>query len=323
MTTKGQLLNYLKINKDSWISGESVSKELNVSRAAISKHISSLKKAGYKIDSLKGKGYLYKKSDLLLPDEIHEDLKTKVMGRDVVFFDETDSTNIRAKDLAENGAVEGTLVIAESQSKGRGRKGRSWHTDKGEGIFLSLILRPKLTPSEVAIITLMTAVAMVEALKQVTDALPRIKWPNDLLINGKKICGILTELSTEMDAVNYIIVGLGININSKKENFPEEIKDIATSLHMETGEEYSRKDITKRFLESFEKYYNILNKRGFETILTAWKKNSDTIGRDVEIDIFDRQITGVVEDIESSGVLRVSTDDGRIERIISGDVHFV
>lgn len=323
MTTKGQLLNYLKSNKEIWISGESVSKELNVSRAAISKHISTLKKAGYQIDSLKGKGYLFKESDILLPEEIYEELNTKTMGQSVVFFDETDSTNTRARELAENGAKEGTLVIAESQSKGRGRKGRSWYTDKGEGIFLSLVLRPKLTPSEVAITTLMTAVAMVEALKSVTDADPAIKWPNDLLIGGKKICGILTELSTEMDAVNYIIVGLGININSREENFPEEIKDIATSLYMETGVKYHRKDITKRFLESFEYYYEILNRRDFGTILDAWKANSDTIGRRVEIDIFDRKITGMVEDIESSGELKVLTDDGDIERIISGDVRFV
>ncbi|MCP3923520.1 MAG: biotin--[acetyl-CoA-carboxylase] ligase [Desulfobacterales bacterium] len=323
MKTRDLILKFLKRNIDNWVSGEYISKELNVSRAAISKHISSLKKMGYIIESLPRKGYSLKESDLLLPDEIYDGLQTKTLGKKVVFFDETDSTNIKARDLAEEGAEEGTIVIAESQTMGRGRKGRSWYTGKGSGIFLSLILRPPLAPTEVAITTLMTAIAMVEAVKSVTKVEPKIKWPNDLLLGGKKICGILTEVSTEMDSVNYIIVGIGININTEAVSFPKEIKNIATSLHIETGEKFKRKLITQSFLKSFEKLYNILKNRNFNHIMKEWKKHSDMIGKRVEIEIFERKIKGVVEDIEDDGVLRVCSDDGSIERIISGDIHFV
>ena len=213
MTTKDQLLLYLKEKRENWVSGELLSDELGVSRAAVWKHVRKLREEGYVIKSSPRKGYCFSKtSDLLLPNEIRDGLDTRTFGkRNIDYFMEIDSTNMRAKDLAAEGAPEGTVVIAEKQTKGRGRKGRSWHSPLGHGIYTSLILKPAMSPSGAPRITLMTAVAIAEALLSLVHLEVRIKWPNDIIVNGKKLAGILTEISTEMDAVNYIVVGVGIN----------------------------------------------------------------------------------------------------------------
>jgi len=230
MSTKDQLLLYLKERKGDWVSGEALSNKIAVSRSAVWKHICKLREEGYVIESSPKKGYLLRKApDLLFPNEIREGLDTKVFGkRDIVYFTETDSTNTRAKDLAARGAPEGTLVISERQTKGRGRKGRSWFSPSQGGIYTSLILRPSISPSEAPKITLLSAVVVAETLRSLTGLSAIIKWPNDILINGKKIAGILTEMSTEMDAIDYIVVGLGLNVNTP--DFPDDIREKATSI---------------------------------------------------------------------------------------------
>jgi len=261
MTTKDQLLLYLKENQGNWVSGELISNNLAVSRSAIWKHIRKLKEDGYVIESAPKKGYLLSKaSDPITADEIRQGLCTNVLGRkNIIYLKETDSTNTRAKELAAQGAPEGTLIIAEKQTKGRGRRGRNWFSPPGGGIYFSLILRPAISPGETPRITLMTAVVLAETLISMMKLKLRIKRPNDILVNGKKLAGILTEISTEMDAVNYIVVGLGMNVNMQFENFPSEIKKKATSILIETGKQFPRVRFIQHYLKMYEKYYDIMS----------------------------------------------------------------
>lgn len=322
MTTRKKLLAALKQNSGEFVSGEVLSTHYHISRAAVSKHISVLKKSGYDIESSPKKGYALRAlSPLLLPDEITDGLATDFLGKNEIFyFDTIDSTNNKAKELASNGVPEGCIVVAEKQKAGRGRKGRSWFSAEGDGICLSLILRPAIPPSEASQITLMTAVALAETLLSHTGIDIKIKWPNDILVNGKKLAGILTEMTMEMDAVDYIVIGLGLNVNTPLESFPSEVKTIATSLFNETGRSYSRVGIIKTFLHNFETLYISVQERGFSSIIKRWKELSNIIGKNVTVDVIGKQIKGVVKDIGDDGVLIVMGQDGHHHQIISGDV---
>ncbi len=322
MSNRTKLLKELKKNTGSFISGETLSNMLGISRSAVSKHIAVLKESGYIIDSTPKVGYrLSKTTNLMLPDEIREGLKTRVLGQaDIIHYPLIDSTNNQAKTLAINGAPEGTLVVAEAQSAGRGRKGRTWFSATDDGICLSLILRPSIPPGEISQITLMTAVAAAEALLEATDIDVTIKWPNDLLINGKKLAGILTEMSMEMDAIDYIIIGLGMNVNTDISVFNGEIQDIATSLYIESSIQHSRVDIIQLFLQQFEKYYLEVQTHGFSSIIKRWKKLSNILGQYVTVDVSGKKIRGFVDDIGEDGVLILKDDEKKIHRILSGDV---
>ena len=321
--TKDLILLYLKENKGKWISGQSLSNKIEVTRSAIWKHIQRLREDGYIVKSSSNKGYLLQKSsEMLLPNEIKEDLTTEIFGKgDIFHFKEADSTNIKAKELADRGAVEGTLVISEKQTSGRGRKGRSWFSPSQEGIYISLILRPSISPSEAPKTTLLTAVAVAEALLSLTRLKVSIKWPNDILVGGKKIAGILTEISAEMDAIDYIVVGLGLNVNTP--DFPLDIKDNATSILIETGKYFHRVDIIKEYLKQYEKYYEILGIIGFEPIIKRWKELTNIIGRWITIEATNTEYTGEVQDIDKDGLLILKDGRGKFHRIFSGVVSFV
>ncbi len=322
MTTKDSLLLYLKKHKNRWVSGEHLSHKLAVSRAAVNKHIRKLREDGYHITSSTKKGYCFQGAgDLLIPAEIQEGLKTRIFGKpDIISFDNTDSTNIQARLLAEKGAPEGTLVLAEKQTSGRGRKGRTWFSPPGRGIYASLILRPAMPPSEVPGITLITAVAAAESLIALTKLPIKIKWPNDLLINSRKLAGILTEISTEMDAVNYIIVGIGLNINTPPEDFPEEIKPIATSVLAESGKTFSRVDILQAFIHQYEACYDQFKQEGFTGLRKRWKALTDIIGRNIKVEKVDATLSGQVVDVDNDGVLILKDNKGQMHRVFSGDV---
>ena len=322
MSTKDKLLLYLKRNQGNWVSGELISSKLSVSRAAIWKHIQKLKEEGYIIESASKKGYLLSKSsDPITADEIRQGLSTKVFGKkNIIFLKETDSTNTRAKELAAQGAPEGTLVIAEKQTSGRGRRGRNWFSPPGGGIYCSLILRPVLSPSETPRITLMTAVVLAETLISLMKLKLRIKWPNDILVNGKKLAGILTEISTEMDAVNYIVVGLGMNVNTQLEDLPREIKKTATSILIETKKPFPRVKLIQHYLKLYEKYYDMFKKNDFEPIMKRWRKLADIIGKQIKVDVIGKTHTGKVVDVDNDGVLILKDDQGKLQRIFSGDV---
>ncbi len=322
MTTRDNLLLYLKENNGDWVSGEMLSNKLSVSRAAVWKHIRKLKEEGYAIESSTKKGYLLTKvSDMLLPNEIQEGLDTRIFGKkDIFYFRETDSTNIRAKDIAAMGADEGTVVVAEKQTRGRGRKKRSWFSPAYDGIYASLVLRPAISPSEAPRITLMTAVALAEALLSMTQLDVKIKWPNDILVKGKKIAGILTELSTEMDAIDYIVVGLGLNVNTPFERFTEEIRGSATSIFIEKGESFPRVKLIQAYLKWYETYYEMFKTKGFKPIIHRWKELTDFIGQRIKVDMIGKKHIGNVVDVDHDGVLILKDDQGESHRIFSGDV---
>jgi BirA family biotin operon repressor/biotin-[acetyl-CoA-carboxylase] ligase len=323
MSKKDQLLSHLKKRKGNWVSGEVLSRKMAVSRSAVWKHVRKLREEGYLIQSSPKKGYLFEKtSELLLPNEIRDGFDSEIFGkRDIVYYSETDSTNTRAKDFAIKGAHEGTLIISEKQTKGRGRKRRNWFSPSTGGIYASLILRPEISPNEAPKITLLTAVATAEALLFLTGLDVSIKWPNDIMVKGKKIAGILTEISTEMDAIDYVVVGLGLNVNTG--NFPGDVKEKATSVFIETGKPFPRVKLIREYLKLHEKYYWIFKRIGFEPILNRWKEFAEIIGRRVTVEMIDKKCVGVVQDIDNDGFLILKNNNGEPHRIISGDVTFV
>lgn len=324
MDTKSRLLRLLRTAKEDWISGENISNELSVSRAAISKQVHKLREAGYMIDSSPGKGYrLGKTTDLIIEEEIRNGLETEMLARQkIVCFKQTDSTNRQARVLADKGAPEGTLIVAETQSQGRGRKGRTWCSPEGTGLYLSLILRPAISPVQAPCMTLMTAVALGDALTGLLPLAIHIKWPNDILIKGRKLAGILTEIRTEMDRVDYIIVGVGLNVNTPLEVFPAEIEKIATSIRKETGASFPRVQLLQAFLVEFEKCYYSFKSNDFQSVMHRWKQYANIIGRRIRVDMIDRHLEGKVMDVAQDGVLILRDNDHELHRIFSGDVSF-
>lgn len=280
------ILKYLR--EKEYISGEVLAKKLEVSRVAIWKQIQRLKNMGYKIIADQNIGYcLISRPDLLLPQEIQNGLSTNYIGRKIYYFPKLESTNIIAKEKAthkEEGVNEGTIVIAERQSAGKGRLGRKWFSPTG-GIWLSIILYPQLSPSYIPRITLMTAVAVVKAIERCAQIKGQIKWPNDILINEKKVCGILTEMSAELDLINWVVVGIGINVDIKKQEFPEDIREKTTSLKEALRKEISRVRLVQIFLKEFERYYELLKKKEISLILKEWKSYSHTLGKKIKINI--------------------------------------
>lgn len=322
MTTKFELLTQLKMHTREWISGEYLSRRLGVSRMAVSKHIGKLKSEGYEIISAPKKGYrLNRAPDILTSDELRSELNTKIFGQsEIIYLPQTRSTNLIAREYASNGSPEGFLIIADSQTEGRGRQHRYWHSPSGGGIYLSMILRPSLPPNETPVITLMTAVALLEAIRMQSEIPLRIKWPNDILSGDKKLAGILTEINTYPDSVNFVIVGVGINVNTSPEKFPDEIKDIATSISAETGKYLQRKELLASFLSIFETWYALFEKREFQAIINRWKSYSDIIGRVVSVDILGTVYSGKVVEIDVDGTLIIEDGKGKRKRLLSGDI---
>lgn len=314
----------LKFLRDKeYVSGEVLAQKLGISRVAVWKQIQKLKNMEYKITSDQNLGYcLVSRPDLLLPQEIQRGLSTNYVGKEIYYFPELKSTNIRAKEKALHGAEEiseGTLIVAERQSAGKGRLGREWFSPVG-GIWFSVILYPQLSPSYISRITLMTAVAVVKSIKICTQIKSQIKWPNDILINEKKVCGILTEMSAELDIINWVVVGIGINVNIEHREFPEDIQENTISLKETSGKEISRVKLAQTFLQEFEKYYEILKRREFSSILKEWKLYSHTLGKKIRVDIGERIITGEAVDINEEGSLILKKEDGELLEIISGTI---
>ncbi len=317
----GDILKFLR--EKEYVSGEVLAQKLGISRVAVWKQIQKLKDIGYKIISDQNLGYcLVSRPDLLLPQEIQRGLSTNYIGKEIYYFPELKSTSIIAKEKALHGAEgigEGTLIIAERQSAGKGRLGREWFSPAG-GIWLSIILYPQLSPSYISRITLMTAVAVVKAIKICTHIKSQIKWPNDILINEKKVCGILTEMSAELDIINWVVVGIGINANIDLRDFPEDIQENTISLKETSGKEISRVKLAQTFLQEFEKYYEKLKRKEFPFILKEWRLYSHTLGKKIRVDIGERIISGEAMDISESGVLILKKEDGELIEIISGTI---
>ncbi|OIO81600.1 MAG: biotin--[acetyl-CoA-carboxylase] ligase [Candidatus Omnitrophica bacterium CG1_02_43_210] len=312
-----KILNVFRKYPDQYISGEDLSEELGVSRTAIWKHIEELRKIGYIIEAEPHSGYkLVSAPDRLLSSEISAGLDTKIIGKNILSFDTVDSTMDVAYDFAVKGTGEGVCVFAEGQKKGRGRMNRDWQSPKHKGVYLSLILRPEISPNEISKITLMVAVSVAKTIRAKTGLSALIKWPNDILIDGRKVCGILTDMSAESDIVKFLVIGIGININSKIQDLP----DSATSLREFFGEKVDRIDFTRALLEELDSHYLYFMQQGFGAILEEWRNFSATLGSRVKVDFKNRHIEGQAMDVDESGALLVRLDNGFIERILSGDV---
>ncbi|MEN6379553.1 MAG: biotin--[acetyl-CoA-carboxylase] ligase [Methanofastidiosum sp.] len=311
---KSKILEILE-KKGSYVSGEEISKEIGISRAAIWKHIKKLRELGYEIESKTNEGYkLIKSPEKQIEFELERLLDTKIIGKKILFFEEIDSTNNKAKQIAleEN---EGTVVISEMQTSGRGRRGRGWYSPKG-GIYVSFILKPNVSPEKASQLTLVSSLALVETLNSMDGKLnAKIKWPNDVLISGKKISGILTELSSDMEKINYIVVGVGINLNTEKEILPEN----GTSLKIEMKEEASVKLFLKSFLEHYDSIYQEYLDGHINQIIERWKDNSDTLGKNVKIIGINETYEGLAKDIDENGALILKTKE-RETKVYSGDV---
>ncbi len=314
-----KILRILKDSRNGYVSGEEFSKKLGVTRASIWKHIESLRHIGYEIEAQPHLGYrLIKIPDKLLADEITWNLKTKFLGKKIYYYETIGSTNDRAYELAEEGAPEGTIVVAEEQTKGKGRMGRKWSSPKG-GIYLSLILRPKLVPTEISKLTLVAAVSVAQTIRQATGLSALIKWPNDILIDKNKLCGILTELKAEQDQTSFVILGVGINVNTKSSLLPKN----ATSISKELGRDFSKVDLARMLLKSIEDHYILFKENKFRDIINEWRNLSAMLGSRVKIMDKARTIEGQARDIDEGGALVVRLDTGFNERILAGDVTLV
>ena len=316
---KGEILKLLK-ETDGYVSGQELCRRFGVSRTAVWKVVNQLKEEGYEIEAVRNRGYALKGAgDVLSEAELLSCLKTEWAGGRTVYFDATDSTNAQAKRLAEAHAPHGTLVVSDRQDGGKGRRGRSWASPSGVGIWMSLILRPEIAPSSASMLTLAAALAVREGIQEETGLSPLIKWPNDLVLNGKKICGILTEMSTELMEIQYVITGIGINVNQRE--FPPEIRDTATSLSLEAGRSFRRSSLIAAILKAFEKDYTAFLKTGDLSLLLE-EYNACLVNRGKEVCILDPsgEYRAVAEGIDESGSLLVTLPDGTRREIISGEV---
>lgn len=318
---KENILNLLKESGHSFISGQFISEKLGVTRTAIWKYMNTLKEEGYEIESVSKKGYrLVCSPDILTFSEIKEYLNTKFIGKKFVHFDSIDSTNTKAKELASLGEENGTVIISEEQTGGRGRLGRNWCSPKGKGIWLSIILKPDIDPMNIAKITQVAGAAVCKSLLDM-GITTYIKWPNDIIINNKKVCGILTEMSGELNMVNYVVLGMGINVNIDTEEFPEDLKEIATSLKIEQKKTINRKELTGRILNNFELLYeDFLSTLSLSASVKICKKHSILLGREIKIINRNTSTLGKAIDIDNEGRLIVQYENGETEAVISGEV---
>lgn len=324
MDNRQSILNILQENKGTWISGEEISSSLEISRTAVWKNISFLRDKGYEIDSSSKLGYKFISGGKGIDEyKIKSNLKTRLIGqKSIVVYDTTDSTNRDAFKLAAQGISEGSIVIAENQTSGKGRLGRSWKSFSGKGIYLSIILRPPIAPSKASGLTIAAAVALSFTLDEFGIIDHEIKWPNDILINGRKVSGILTEMKADPDSIDFIITGIGINLNIQDELFPDEIKDIAVSASNAYGGEIDRSAFLQSLLYNFEKFYFMFLDKGLPEIIDIWKERSGIINKKIRATLIDESFTGTVTGINSEGFLVVDTDKG--ERLInSGDIHYI
>ena len=308
----------------SWVSGEDISRELGITRTAVWKNINILRDTGYLIESSNKSGHRLTSSNNVLNEfAIRRNLKTSVFGKkDILVFGSTDSTNIEAFNLAAAGAPEGSIVIADRQKAGKGRMGRAWSSPAGKNVYISVILRPAIPPYLAPRITIVTAIALSDTF--IESGIPghRIKWPNDILVGDKKISGILTEMKGDTDSIEFIITGIGININAVLDDYPPELHSTVTSLNIILNRNTDRNDFTALLLSNLEKYYNRFLMGEFSGILSTWKERADIVNREIKVQQFNETFTGRVIDLNEDGNLLVDTG-GEIRTVNSGDINYL
>lgn len=322
LTVDAQILAALRKAGASCVSGADLSQRLGISRAAIWARIEDLRRLGYDIAASPHQGYQL----LGIPDRLNADdllglvAGNKVIGRDIRVFEETSSTNDIVEKLARDGVKEGVVVFAEAQSKGRGRLGRPWLSPPRKGLWFSVLLRPRLHPQAATQLTAASATALCRAIREQTPLKPEIKWPNDILIGGRKVAGVLTEMGAELDHIKHLTLGIGIDVNVAPSEFPPELRKIATSLAAECGQPVSRIDFAAAVLRQLDLDYARITSGQFESISNEWASQCATLGLRVSIRIGPRTLTGRAEALDSDGALLLRTDHGHLERIIGGDV---
>lgn len=316
---KSEILRLLK-ESNTYISGQQLCEQFQVSRTAVWKVIDQLKKEGYQIEAVRNKGYrLIDSPDVMSKAEIESLMDTKWAGSNVVYYDEIDSTNNRAKEAGDNKASHGTLFVADMQVAGKGRRGRVWQSPAGSSIYMTILLYPEISPLKAPQLTLVMAIAVAEGIKEVTGLDTKIKWPNDIVVNGRKICGILTEMSTEIDYINHVVIGAGINVN--QDDFPEDIRKTASSLKMELGKQVKRSELIAAIMKSFEKDYEIFLKTedlsGLQELYNSMLVNLD---RDVKVLEPGNEYEAHALGINKTGELIVRTAEGEEKEIYAGEV---
>ncbi len=314
------ILAFLADGGEDFTSGEALSDKLGLSRTAVWKNVESLRRQGYRIDALPARGYrLVQIPDRLSALELSPLINTRDLGRTLHYRESMPSTNALAFELALEGAGHGEVVICEQQTEGRGRRGRVWASPAGKNLYFSAILRPELPPQRAPELTLVAAVATAETLRE-AGVEARIKWPNDLEVGGRKLAGILTELSADADRVHFVVLGVGVNLNVTAADLPAELATTATSLLQERGEPVPRALFTAALWSRLEEWIDRHAEEGFAPVRTAWKALSSTVGAEVLVRTERRELRGIAEDIDESGALLVRTSEGQLERILAGDV---
>jgi len=322
MSLDARILSALRSAKNGSVAGTDLANSLGVSRAAVWARIDEMRQLGYEIEASPHHGYRL----LSVPDVLHADdlisrlPEDRVIGRDIRVFQETTSTNDVVEKFARDGVNEGVAVFAESQTKGRGRMGRKWMSPPGKGLWFSLLLRPKLRPTAVTQITVIAATALVRAVQKETGLQPDIKWPNDIWIKGRKVAGVLTEMSAELDHVKHVTLGIGLDVNLEEKDLPPELRTIATSLRIETGRKLDRSQMAATLLQELEHDYQRINRGGFEAVADEWEERCITVGKQVSIHLGPTVLKGRAEALDADGALLLRTQYGHLERIIGGDV---
>lgn len=316
---KAEILTLLR-NSREYVSGQDLCARFGVSRTAVWKAINQLKEEGYEIEALQNKGYILRSyPDILSKNEISSRLGTKWVGKTLYYYEDTDSTNADAMRLGEEGAEHGTLVVANHQNKGRGRRGRVWQSPVGTTISMSFLVKPEIAPGKASMLTLVMALAVAKGIEEACDLSTAIKWPNDILVNGKKVCGILTEMKAEMDYIHGVIIGVGINVNV--ESFPEDLQSMATSLILEKGRKVSRAEVIERVAENFEEYYEkFMESEDLSLLRDLYEERLISKGKAVKVLDPQGEYTGISKGITDTGELVVETQDGKEQQVYAGEV---
>ncbi len=323
-STDQRIIELFRKNPGGIVSGEELGSALNISRTAVWKHIKTLQELGYQIEAVPSQGYrLLSSPDILIAEEIAAGLTTKRIGRKIICFKKTDSTNLIAFKLGEQGAEEGTVVISEEQSHGKGRLGRHWESPYGVNLYCSIILRPPLMPVKAAQFTFLSAVAVAQAIEKTTSLLPRIKWPNDVLVNGMKVSGMLNEMSAETEKINFLVLGIGVNINMRREQFPSGLRHPASSLFLEGGKPVNRAEFTRALLTTFDLLYDDFLQRGVSPVREQLLARSAFMGKRVKISFQENESFGIAAGLDDDGALLLQQSDGTIEKVLAGDVSVI
>lgn len=322
MTVDAQILAAMRAGGEHGVSGAALAQRLGISRAAVWNHVEELRRCGYDIEASPHHGYrLHGVPDVLHADDLMSRLKLgRIVGRDIRVFQRTTSTNDVVERLANDGVAEGIAVFAESQERGRGRLGREWVSPPGKGLWFSVLLRPRIPPQAATQLTVLSAVAVARAIERETGLKPEIKWPNDIVFGSRKCAGILIELGAELDHIRHVVLGIGVDVNLAAGDLPEALRPVATSLSEQAGRPLDRAALATAMLEDLDALYRRFRSGDFLEIADEWMRRCSTLGRDVEIRVGDRVIAGRAEALDDEGALRIRTEQGRLERIVGGDV---